>query len=310
MNARKKPNPIEKYQFIHYFVPHPHHKKRAVLLQSYSIIIYVILVLAVFPLFKIIPKNFPGVLGYASNIYITELFELTNQKRIENGQSSLVLNPNLSKAAEEKAKHMFENNYWAHIAPDGTSPWKFILDQNYDYSYAGENLAKNFNDSAAVVDAWMNSPSHRDNLLSPNYDEIGFAVVNGVLDGYETTLVVQMFGRPRNPNAIVTAEQSQQFFAQLPVPVTEPLEVSVPKVETLITSSRPGMSTDFVDITYASKYIAVAFGVFFIILLVVDIWYSKRKGIPKITGHTLAHILFLAIVLFGVLFLLTPGVVL
>ena len=64
---------------------------------------------------------------------------------------------------------MIAKNYWAHNAPDGASPWSFFKNVGYRYLYAGENLARDFGDSASVVNAWMNSPTHRDNLLSGRY---------------------------------------------------------------------------------------------------------------------------------------------
>ena len=68
---------------------------------------------------------------------------------------------------------MFSKNYWAHFAPDGsTSPWDFIHQSGYNYIFAGENLAKGFTDANSVVAAWMNSPSHRENILSNKYKDV------------------------------------------------------------------------------------------------------------------------------------------
>ena len=135
-----------------------------------------------------------GVLGYASNINSDELLKYTNQRRVDFGLEPLSMNSALSKAAQKKAEDMFKYGYWAHVSPTGTEPWSFILAQDYDYVFAGENLARNFSRSKDVVDAWFASPSHRENLLNRNYRDMGFAITNGVLDGYETTVVVQMFG--------------------------------------------------------------------------------------------------------------------
>lgn len=181
------------------------------MLSHKAIIIYCLLILFATGLFRLIPLVFPGVLGYASDIKISDLLVDSNKKRVAAGLSELRLNEKLTDAADKKASHMFEKNYWAHISPDGTEPWDFILGENYDYIYAGENLAKNFTHSDEVVEAWMGSPSHRDNLLSPNYDEVGFAVRDGILDGYETTLVVQMFGRPRAKGQVASVYEEKIF---------------------------------------------------------------------------------------------------
>jgi len=57
-------------------------------------------------------------------------------------------------------------------------------------------LGKGFTDANAVVGAWMNSPSHRENLLNSNYEEIGVAVGSGLLNGKNTTIIVQLFASP------------------------------------------------------------------------------------------------------------------
>ena len=86
---------------------------------------------------------------------------------------------------------MFSKDYWAHNAPDGTTPWVFIKNTGYNYIYAGENLARGFNSASDVINAWMNSPEHRQNVLSPNYQNVGFAVATGTLSGEDTVLVVE-----------------------------------------------------------------------------------------------------------------------
>lgn len=256
-----------------------------------------------------IPLLAPGVLGYASNINISDLLNDTNKVRQENGLSTLRTNNELTLAAQKKAAHMFANDYWAHVAPDGTAPWDFILAENYDYSYAGENLAKNFNNSDQVVDAWFKSPSHRENLLNKNYDEIGFAVVNGVLDGYETTLVVQMFGRLRasaQPAAIPgpTEENSTQVFQQ-----SKPIQNVVISSQALEEAQEPQI-LPALDVAKASKTISMLVGGFLLVLLVLDVWYTEKKAIPKVTGHAFSHIILLVVVLIGIWFVLSPGKIL
>lgn len=276
---------------------------------------------------RLTPTVAPGVLGYASDINTTDLLNETNKMRNEHGLTSLTINESLSQAAHSKAEHMFANDYWAHIAPDGTTPWDFILGVNYDYSYAGENLAKNFSHSDDVVDAWFNSPSHRENLLSPNYDEIGFAVVNGVLEGYETTLVVQMFGRPRSATRVAaiydegTLEANQEVTDQATLPVPPNEETAAEPVIKEETSQPAPAANDLevtpvileeeihpaIDVTTATRTVTFTISAFLIALLALDIWYSKRKSIPKISGNAVAHIMFLVVMFVGVWFAISPG---
>ena len=306
-NPHTDTHALDKYQFLHHFLPHPVTKKRAKLLQHKSLLVYILSLALFMLLFHVLPKISPGVLGYASSIDVRDLLTGTNQVRNENGLQSLRLNPELSEAARRKAEHMFANDYWAHIAPDGTTPWDFILSESYDYAYAGENLAKNFNSSGAVVEAWYGSPSHRENLLSSNYDEIGFAVVNGILDGYETTLVVQMFGRPRDPSQVATVLEEQALLnsfqqQRAAVPATqEDTAQPLPQEPEILPA---------IDVTAAYRSITFIVATFLVILLSLDVWYTKRKAIPKISGNALAHILFLILTVVGVWFALAPGKIL
>ena len=310
---RRDSHSIEKFQFMYHFLPHPQQKTRATLLSNKSIMIYCVAIIAVALVFRMLPKLLPGVLGYASDISVRDLLEYTNQRRQETGLNTLVLNESLTKAAESKARDMFKNGYWAHVSPSGAEPWDFILGQDYDYVYAGENLAKNFSNSKEVVGAWMDSPSHRENLLNKNYDEIGFAVVNGVMDGYETTLVVQMFGRPRNIDAMATKKDEDEILRQITEEAASDL-VQVPAAENAVNPEtqleRGPRILPIIDVSTAAKGISFAFGGFVSVLLFIDIWYSRKMGILKFNGHTLAHLTLLLMVLGSIWFVLKPGAVL
>ena len=314
---RQQPKSIEKFQFVHHFLPHPEEKTRATLLSNRAIIVYCAAMLLIAGIFRFLPKVVPGVLGYASDISVKDLLTYTNAKRKESGLSELRLNSALTSAAYQKAEDMFKDQYWAHISPDGTEPWDFILGQNYDYIYAGENLAKNFKSSKDVVEAWMKSPSHKENLLSSNYDEIGFAVVNGVMEGYETTLVVQFFGRPRNAAQVASVYEEQTVLEKESTrtaavserekePATEGTSEAVQKpVYTQAPSEKPA-----IDVTTATKTVSAVFGGFVGTLLALDVWYSRRKGLHKFTGHTVAHLGILILVVASIWFVLAPGIVL
>lgn len=293
---------IEKYRFIHNFLPHKRHKTRARLLSPKALLAYSMAVLSVFIVLKSVPLFFPGILGYASDITISDLFDSTNNVREEVDLPALRLNESLSVAARKKAEDMFEKDYWAHVSPDGTEPWEFILAEGYDYAYAGENLAKNFHYSDEVVEAWFNSPSHKENLVNKNYTEVGFAVVNGVLDGYETTLVVQMFGKVRGPVPLASGYDEEALLESLEV-ARAPSEVAVPLVEGEKTAG-------FVDVPVVAKSLNIVLGSILIGLLLLDLWYSRKHRIPKFTGHTLAHLLFLVAAFAGIWLAFVPGSIL
>jgi len=130
----------------------------------------------------------------ASDITIEKVIDLTNASRAESGEGALKANSKLSQAAEGKAEDMISGNYFAHTSPAGKTPWSWIQKEGYDYAYAGENLAMDFQTAEKMEAAWMASPTHRANILNQNYHEIGAAVKAGIINGHETTLAVVMFG--------------------------------------------------------------------------------------------------------------------
>jgi hypothetical protein len=100
---------------------------------------------------------------------------------------------------------MAKNSYFAHVSPSGLNSWYWFKQAGYSFSYAGENLAVDFTDSDAVNQAWLDSPTHRANILNGHYTEIGIATAEGTFEGHPTTFVVQMFGRPAAPAPITAS---------------------------------------------------------------------------------------------------------
>lgn len=121
---------------------------------------------------------------------------LTNDARTADKLPELRESVVLAKGAQLKAEDMARRGYFSHNDPDGVPPWKWFKEVGYAYEYAGENLAVNFNDSDEVVDAWLDSPTHRANILKANFTEIGIGMATGTYKGRETVFVVQFFGKP------------------------------------------------------------------------------------------------------------------
>jgi hypothetical protein len=165
------------------------------------------------------------VLGYATNISASEVIGLTNQQRANNGLGALSYDAQLTQAAQAKADDMFAQNYWSHYNPQGQGPAYFIANAGYSYSTAGENLAKDFNSSSGVVNAWMNSAGHRANIVNGSYVHTGVAVVNGILQGAETTLVVAMYGAPTAAPA-PAAGPAQPAATSAPTPAATTTQVA------------------------------------------------------------------------------------
>ncbi len=130
------------------------------------------------------------------------LVDYANEDRLMANFKQLVISPTLQKAAQLKADDMAEKGYFAHTSPEGHSPWYWFGQAGYDFSYAGENLAVNFDESVDVNKAWMNSPGHKANIMNGNFSEIGIATAEGMYQGKRTTFVVQLFGRPASKTFI------------------------------------------------------------------------------------------------------------
>jgi hypothetical protein len=236
------------------------------------------------------PANPLGNLGAIADISINELLTFTNQKRQENGLPSLSSNSQLEAAAMKKAEDMFAKNYWAHNAPDGTTPWFFIKEAGYNYVYAGENLARGFNSANDVVNAWMASPSHRANLLSKNYKDVGFAVKSGTLNGENTFLVVQEFG---SKSYAVAKSPAKPKTVKKKV-----LGFEAPNLMNKIPTF--SVSTDIVFIV-----MMIIIGVF-----IADMLYIRRRShIVRFVGHNLDHAIFLLAIII-VIGIFNTGVVL
>ncbi|MDD3647353.1 MAG: CAP domain-containing protein [Candidatus Dojkabacteria bacterium] len=155
---------------------------------------------------RVLPKDV--FLVYAADINVSELVNYANAERSARGLNTLSVDSRLVSAAYAKGQDMLEKDYWAHYGPSGESPWMFISQAGYEYVYAGENLAKDFSSSAPIHSAWMASPTHRDNIVNPNYKNIGIASVTGEFQGQETTIVVQMFGSLEQSQTVLPAESS------------------------------------------------------------------------------------------------------
>lgn len=217
-----------------------------------------------------------------------------NSKRLEANLQPLVLSPELSTAANQKAGDMFDKNYWAHISPTGTTPWYFITQAGYEYVYAGENLAKSFDTADEVVAAWMNSSTHRANILKPEYTEIGLAVMNGKLSGEETTLVVQEFGTKLKATARVNSPSQ--------------LGEAVPG--TLSALSGIIEKTDKPLIPFKlTKTFSFLLAEFLLVILFIDSIFIVKNKTYRVSGHSLAHFIFLA-ALVGAMSITGAGVIL
>ena len=264
--------------FKELFLPTKHNNFRPFLVSNEAIIFYVMLFLVTKTLFGL------GIIltqksSLFAEVNAQKIILLTNDIRKQYSLPSLRENNLLDKAAQEKARDMIRNKYFAHYSPLGTSPWHWIDKVGYNYHYAGENLAMNFLDSKEVMEAWLNSPKHKENLLNSHYRDIGVAVVPGVIDssGKTTDLVVQMFGSPMRSviaraqateqnseltttttkvyrKNITTTITSPSLVSQVQVGVPNPSSEAEPKYEGEATSTNPSkINTSSISIKLGSN---------------------------------------------------------
>ncbi len=125
------------------------------------------------------------------------IIQWTNSQREKYGLPSLQENPELNVSAVMKAEDMLAKQYFDHISPSGEEVDDLIEIVGYQFIAIGENLALgNFQDDETLVQGWMDSPGHRKNILNPQYQEIGTAVLRGEFEGRVTWLAVQHFAFP------------------------------------------------------------------------------------------------------------------
>jgi len=197
-----------------YFIPHKGNDYKPNSIRSQSLIITLIMGFGIMGMALFGSQTIPAI-SQLANVQSTFLAQVTNEKRTQNKVSELSINEQLKSAAQLKAQDMIENNYFAHISPEGKQPWYWMDQAGYQYKYAGENLAIDFYDTKEVAEAWMNSPTHRRNILNNNYTEIGIAVDVGRYNGRKVAFVVQMFGSPRFENIPININPASQQISSL-----------------------------------------------------------------------------------------------
>lgn len=282
--------------FRHLFLPHHTNNHKPKILHHSSFISYILLAIAVQLVFQILMVTKPAVLGLATDITADRVLTLVNEQRIQNGLPAVKIDPLLSQAAVLKANDMFAKNYWAHFAPDGTSPWDFLNQVSYHYLYAGENLARDFATSDQVVTAWMNSSTHRANILNSKYQEIGLAVVNGKLGSDETTLVVELFGTKQVSVPRVSSASTQQpGTAKLPIILPQEKLVAGVNTNTMAVSARP-----LFDVFKMTKDFSYAMAGFLLLVLAVDAYMVKKHKIIRASGNNFAHMALLVFLLVAI----------
>jgi uncharacterized protein YkwD len=208
-------------------VPKPHPARH--IFGAKGMVVLTLVILVAFVTTTYIARDLMRSGGLAAVVTAT-LVDLANSDRDTENLGTLTISPKLVVAAQAKADDMAAKGYFAHNSPEGLTSWHWFSEADYSFSYAGENLAVNFSDSEDVERAWMQSPTHRANIMNGRFTEIGIATAVGEYKGKETVFVVQMFGTPRTapvataPTPITPAENPEDIA----IATTEPDPSSVP----------------------------------------------------------------------------------
>ncbi|QQR65282.1 hypothetical protein IPH92_01725 [Candidatus Kaiserbacteria bacterium] len=283
-----------------YFIPHEKNDFKPDFLERASMGIMLVLVLLSFAIANIQALVWIGSDWMVSTILPAVIVDLTNEERGGDSLSRLSRSDVLDAAAELKAQDMAKNGYFAHYSPTGVSPWFWFDKVSYNFIHAGENLAVHFTDSSDVVDAWMNSPTHRANIMNGNFNEIGVGTAKGTYEGEPTVFVVQLFGTPSAvvapppvvaqaisptpapaPKTDILGETSNTPPIKV-VPATQPIEVAAipasstlvmenttPEASTTITEAEESTSTTIASYTYDGTTV-----------MYTDLATTSREGVP------------------------------
>ncbi len=273
----------------HLFVPRHTNNHRPRIIHPEGLVVLTALVfvfnLVVKQLLPITPVG--SVLGYASSITVSQILDNINEERAKIGEPALKLNNELSQAAVTKATDMFNEQYWAHTSPTGKTPWVFIQNSGYQYSVAGENLARDFGDTKSMVAAWMASPTHQANILQKKYLETGIAVVDGKLGGVETTLVVQMFGTPSALSGSIINQGSQTLGLSENIKQTQtPIQQVLAETQYVTRIFSP------TDIT---RSLLAAMVLLLFIVLLYDLKMARKNNLVRLAGKNSAHLLLMIV---------------
>ena len=293
-----------------FLIPHERNNHHPFLIRHESLFLATFLILAV-QFFSLGRVSSNRVLGYGTDINKDTRIALTNQERTSRGIPALKENQLLDTAASLKGQDMFAKDYWAHFAPDGTSPWYFFKKVGYSYSWAGENLARDFSTSAGVIAGWMASQGHRDNMLNPNFTEIGISVQNGTLQGDQTTLVVEHLAAPTAAAGGIAGAASSGGTAAQPTNVQDSFSGPAKKDVTASSSADVNKVSEQIaqkatgGFNLASFWATLGLGqqvtmgllALLVSLFLFDSIIIFRKGVVRHNSHSFLHASVLAVLI-------------
>ncbi len=298
-----------------YFIPNSDNDHQPHILRSKAVnIIAAVIIFCelvfLFEIYGVFPKNFMAL------ILPDVLIDETNKDRSANNLNTLKTDLVLNTAAQLKANDMASKGYFSHTSPEGLTPWHWFELAGYKFSYAGENLAVNFVDSKDVVDAWMGSPTHRANILSDYFTEIGIGVANGLYNGQEATFIVQMFGRPAAVVQTPPQPKAPQSTPATVSPTPIPIESSATFVAVKGIEAEPGTTETPASVSgeqtapradslekiisrpkTTATFIYVALGLLVLIGLLLTVFIKIKIQYPRLIKNGMLLLILIGVIL-------------
>jgi len=214
-----------KRAFKKYFIPHEENNYKPHFLHSKRTYFYGTIFLAMKAVVVVFVMLLPTTVFVMPDVLANEeikLAGLVNKYRAESGVSSLSGQVKLYGTATDKANDMIGQQYFGHVSPSGRTLADIMAQHDYAYDFAGENLAIGFADASELLGAWIESPTHRNNILDPDFSEYGIVMLAGNFEDEPTVFAVNHFGHPRSvdgknkfenkavlPEKIVQTEQTK-----------------------------------------------------------------------------------------------------
>ena len=172
--------------------------------------------------------------------FAQEVLRLTNEFRAQNGLSALTMNEELAITAQKYSQTMAEGDFFNHIGADGSAPWDRAEAEGYTAMAMGENIAAGQLTPEQVVQGWIDSPGHRENMLNPSYTELGvgyFELENDTGQVNYNRYWTQLFGSgdltPASPSPMPVAAPAPAPPMAAPIPAPEAPAAPTPQVPTL-----------------------------------------------------------------------------
>lgn len=244
-------------KLLDWFIPTPNNNYKAKLLRHEGMLMLVMTVMLLNYFLAQLPSS-----SASAEVDLNSIVYAHNRERSKYNLNPLSLSSSLIESATKKAEAMLDSDCWDHYCPipPGVSPWKWFGDVNYLYESAGENLAEGFSDNETVMKAWMNSPTHRENVLKKNFEEIGIGFASGKYQNRQSnTIIVVHFGKPQRGTGssnFVIAEENKTNLDN--IQINYPTQSQTVRKSDLIVRGKADMIGDQVELILNNSYIYIA----------------------------------------------------